>query len=170
MKNWLRFISMFSVLALAGAGCFQLDTETEGDVSVNGEEGEVMEEPGDDAEDEEGEEEEGAERVSASLREQNDSNESGSVTLSEEDGKTKVVLTLNGQPAGVAQPAHIHAGTCASIGAVIYPLTLVVDGRSETVLNLPLETVLAAATELSVNVHMSELNLGTYVACADIDS
>lgn len=163
---------MFSVLALAGAGCFQFESETEGDVSVNGEVEEGDEVMGDteDEEGEEEEEEEGEERVEARLSEQNDSGESGSVVLTEEDGKTRVVITLNGQPSGVAQPAHIHADSCATIGAVVYPLTLVANGRSETVLNAPLETVLKAATDISVNVHMSELDLGTYVACADIES
>lgn len=170
MKKLFQFLSMFSVLALAGAGCLSFETDVEGDVGVNEEDRKEGREVGDDAEDADGIEAEGEGRVSASLSEQNDSNESGTVTLTEEDGKTRVVLAVSGQPAGVAQPAHIHAGTCASIGAVVYPLTLVVDGRSETLLSVPLDTVLSAATELSVNVHMSELELGTYVACADIDS
>lgn len=178
MKKWLQLLSVFSVLALVGAGCLSSETDVEGDVGVNEEDGEEGEEVGDDAEDvedadeddDEEDEAEGEGRVSASLSEQNDSNESGTITLTEEDGKTKVVLTVSGQPSGVAQPAHIHAGTCASIGAVVYPLTLVVNGRSETLLSVPLDTVLSAATDLSVNVHMSELELGKYVACADIDS
>jgi len=178
MKKFLPFISMFSVLALAGAGCFQAETKT--DVGVNAEVGdedeneernedEQMEEDEDTDEDEEGEEND-VEIETVVLSEQNDSNESGSVTLQEKDGKTTVVITLSNQPEGVAQPAHIHAGTCASIGAVVYPLTLVVDGRSETVFDLPLTTMLSAATDLSINVHMSELDLGTYVACGDIDA
>jgi hypothetical protein len=111
---------------------------------------------------------ESADNVAADLMELNDSNENGSVTLTDEDGKTRVTINVTGAPGGIAQPAHIHAGNCTATGAVLYPLTLVVNGHSETMLNSSLQGILSSADDISINVHKSESDLGTYVACAEI--
>jgi len=85
--------------------------------------------------------------------------------------------------AGVAShPAHIHAGTCADLGDIVVPLddiagpdaaagrrgpeTAIPIKTSETVVDLPLEEILAG--DHAINVHLSADEIGTYIACGDI--
>lgn len=90
--------------------------------------------------------------------------------------------------AGVAHPAHIHTGTCDTLGDVVYPLNEVaLPGRtvatpedvvsstpvavnlvaeSITTVDAPLEDLLA--TEHAIDVHLSADEIGTYIACGDI--
>lgn len=98
---------------------------------------------------------------------QNNSGESGIATLSESDGKTLVTLVLDEAPAGVTQPAHIHTGSCETIGGVKYPLTSPVDGVSETLLDLSFDQLLSELP-LAINVHKSVSEASVYVACGDI--
>jgi hypothetical protein len=102
------------------------------------------------------------------LNEQNESGESGTALITEEDGKVKVILGMIGAPDGVSQPAHIHVGSCPDVGAVAYPLTNVVDGVSETVLNVTLAE-LAAKQPLGINVHKSTTEAKVYVSCGDLN-
>ena len=92
------------------------------------------------------------------------------------------------------RPAHIHAGACATLGEVVAPLenltgTFVggtpaatpagmmaspmagdtgmgMSQSSETVVQLPLNDILAA--EHAINVHESAENIGNYISCGDI--
>lgn len=108
-----------------------------------------------------------SEEVFIPLLEQNNSGESGKASLSEVDGKVKVTLTTVGAPAGVTQPAHIHVGTCPDVGAVTYPLTSVVDGMSETILDVSLDQ-LKSELPLGINVHKSVAEASIYVSCGDL--
>ncbi|RJQ34415.1 hypothetical protein C4556_02655 [Candidatus Parcubacteria bacterium] len=110
---------------------------------------------------------EASEPVIVTLSAQNDSGMSGTATLTDMDGSTLVVLVLAGAPAGIAQPAHIHTGSCAEIGGVVYPLTFPVNGVSETTLGVSLETILAQLP-LALNVHKSAEEVSVYVACGDL--
>jgi hypothetical protein len=101
------------------------------------------------------------------LADQNDSGESGTAVLVEEDGKVKVTLSLTGAPVGVTQPAHIHVGACPDVGAVKYPLTSPVDGVSETVLNVTLDQ-LRSELPLGLNVHKSVAESSVYVSCGNL--
>jgi hypothetical protein len=86
-------------------------------------------------------------------------------------------------------PAHIHSGTCATLGDVVYPLSNVggpmtnASGTPEASMQMgatdaiPVETsVTTVQTTLSeltgtayaINVHESADNIGTYIACGDI--
>ncbi len=105
--------------------------------------------------------------VTVTLGAQNASGQEGKATLVETDGKTKVTIAIGSGTAGIAQPAHIHVGSCPAPGAVKYPLTNVVDGRSETVLDVSLET-LTKELPLAINVHKSKDDAKTYVSCGDI--
>lgn len=100
------------------------------------------------------------------LSEQNDSGENGTVSLKEVGGKVMVSVSMTGAPA-TAQPAHIHTGSCPKPGAVTYPLTNVVDGMSETTLDVTLAE-LKTQMPLAVNVHKSAAESGVYVACGDL--
>lgn len=103
------------------------------------------------------------------LQEQNGSGESGTGTLSlNDDGSLHVSLQLSGAPAE-SQPAHIHKGTCANLDpAPAFPLTNVVNGSSETDVQVSLDDL--AAGPYAINVHKSEAEADTYVACGDITS
>ena len=101
------------------------------------------------------------------LNEQNKSKESGVVTLNEVGDNSKVTLTVMGAPSGVPQPAHIHKGSCATIGDVAYTLQSAVNGSSMSELNVSLDALLAQLP-LAINVHKSGPEISTYVACADV--
>lgn len=85
--------------------------------------------------------------------------------------------------AGVAHPAHIHSGTCDTLGDVVFPLDDVTDvdaaatpapaaagasasAQSTTTVEVALDDVLAA--EHAINVHESAENIGNYIACGDV--
>jgi hypothetical protein len=78
-----------------------------------------------------------------------------------------VTISL-GNPNATSQPAHIHVGSCPTPGAVVFPLTSVVNGTSVTMLNTSLEDLIAQG-ELALNVHKSEEESSVYVACGNLD-
>lgn len=101
------------------------------------------------------------------LEELNASGQSGTATLTALNGQTRVTLDLAGNPAGVAQPAHIHVGVCPDVGTVRYPLESPVDGRSETVIDVSLVDLLDQLP-LAINVHKSPQEAAVYFACGNI--
>lgn len=104
--------------------------------------------------------------VTVQLRVQNGSGQSGTATLTDmNNGTTRVVVDLAGSPAG-PQPLHIHPGTCNSLGPVLYPLTNLANGKSETMVNAPLSAMLAAPH--AVNAHKSPQEAAVYVSCGEI--
>lgn len=105
--------------------------------------------------------------IVVNLAKENQSTQSGTATLSEINGKVKVMLKLTGAPAGIAQPAHIHVGACPDVGAVKYPLTSPVNGMSDTVLDVTL-TELKSQLPLAINVHKSGAEATVYVSCGDL--
>ena len=91
----------------------------------------------------------------------------GSATIAEDPSLEGVVfVALNVEPGaeGIVQPAHIHTGTCASPGGIVYPLAYPVNGGSFTILSTTQADLLSHA--YIVNVHLSEAEPGTYVSCA----
>lgn len=105
--------------------------------------------------------------VSVKLDAQNDSGQSGSATLLPEGKQTKIVIDLLNAPAGVAQPAHIHLGSCGKLNkSPKWPLEPVKDGRSVTLLPVALDTILAE--KAAINVHKSAAEVQVYVSCGNI--
>lgn len=100
------------------------------------------------------------------LSAQNGSGETGAATISDVDGGVTVVVSIKGAPS-TAQPEHIHDGTCANLGGVVYPLKDLVGGSSTTTVK---GTSVAAllGKPYAINVHESASNLGRYVACGNI--
>jgi hypothetical protein len=96
----------------------------------------------------------------------NASGQQGTVIMTAQGDKTKVVINLTGALEGAIEPAHVHKGNCQHPGDVIYPLTDVVAGHSTTIVNAPIAQV--SMTGDSVNVHKSKAQLNLYVACADL--
>lgn len=101
------------------------------------------------------------------LDEQNESSESGTAVLTENNGKVTVVLNMTGAPEDTPQPAHIHVGKCPDVGEVKYPLTNVVNGTSETTIDATLDQ-LRSEQPLGINVHKSADEAKVYVSCGDL--
>ncbi|MBI3914785.1 MAG: hypothetical protein HY327_11460, partial [Chloroflexi bacterium] len=95
-----------------------------------------------------------------------DATQAGSVTFTGKGATTVVTVSLSGSVAGVAQPGHIHEGTCPGVGAVKFPLSNAVDGKSTTEVNATLADLLKGG--YSVNFHKSAAEVGVYVACVTI--
>ena len=106
--------------------------------------------------------------VTVPIAQQSNSAQTGTATLtSTSDGKTQVMIALNGEPNGASEPAHIHVGTCKNLNPKpAYPLNDIVAGKSTTVVNVPLATL--QSSPFAINAHQSTTNLGTYVACGNI--
>src|SRR5512143_3168207 len=105
--------------------------------------------------------------VTVNLMAQNDSGQTGTATLLPQGDKTKVVIELSGMPPGAVEPAHIHLGTCDKLDPKPkWPLQAIKDGRSETVVPVPLNAILKEPT--AINVHKSPKEVQVYVACGNI--
>jgi hypothetical protein len=106
-----------------------------------------------------------ADSITVKLVPQSGSGQSGTATLTGQgDKQTKVVLSVSGG-AG-SQPVHIHKGTCAQLDPKpAFPLSPVVNGKSETVVNAPLAEL---EKGYAINGHKSAQDIKTYVFCGDI--
>lgn len=90
----------------------------------------------------------------------------GTAVLTAQGTKTQVTVNIKPAAAGVSQPGHIHEGACPGVGAVKYPLTNAVDGKSTTVVDVSLKDLLRGG--FAVNLHKSTQEAGVYVACGNI--
>lgn len=98
----------------------------------------------------------------------NDSGVTGSAVLTDlGDGTTRVEVDVD--PAGHPDmPAHIHPGTCTNlVPQPQYPLQNVIDGQSETIVEVSLDELFAGG--LALNLHNSSQDFATYTACADLN-
>jgi hypothetical protein len=106
-----------------------------------------------------------AEDKKVDLKAENNSNESGTATLTAAGDSTKVVLDVKG--AEGTQPTHIHKGTCDKLDPKpAYPLSPVVNGKSETTVKASLKDLTSGG--YAINGHKSAQDLKTYVFCGDI--
>ncbi|MEK6275578.1 MAG: hypothetical protein AABM30_09590 [Actinomycetota bacterium] len=112
----------------------------------------------------------GSDEVTVTLGEQNGSGESGSATLTKVGAQTKVVINLESMSASmgsVAQPAHIHHGSCVNLDPTpAYALADVKNGKSTSTVGATLDDL--GSGGFAINVHMSSAQIQTYVACGDI--
>ena len=102
------------------------------------------------------------------LNAQNDSGQAGTAILTPmAGGKTEITIKVANPPSGVAQPAHVHEGTCANLNkAPKHGLASVMNGTSTTVIDVSLATLMASPN--AINVHKSGPEAAIYVACGDI--
>jgi hypothetical protein len=91
----------------------------------------------------------------------------GTATLKEENGKVMVSLSVSGMTTTNPQPAHIHMGSCPKPGSVVFPLSDVVNGKSETTLNTTMAD-LKAKLPLAINIHKSASEQSVFTSCGDI--
>jgi hypothetical protein len=105
-------------------------------------------------------------KVTVQLNPQNNSGETGTVTLTQ-DGNNVVADAHVSGAGSTAQPIHIHIGTCAKLDPKpTYPLTTVQNGASTTTLdNMKLSQLQNG--NYAINVHKSTTDIGTYVACGN---
>ncbi len=102
---------------------------------------------------------------------QNGSGENGTATILQGSPGTDeiiVMVRISGAPADVAQPMHIHRGTCARIDPKpTYPLTALMDGRSESkVKGITLADL--EKGDYAINIHKSGKEIPIYVACGNL--
>jgi LPXTG-motif cell wall-anchored protein len=102
--------------------------------------------------------------VTINLTAQNNSGVSGTAVLTPDGAGTKVVLNLTNAPG--PHPAHIHAGACPTVGAVVFPLTSVTNNKSETTVAATIADILRAPH--AINVHKSPQEISAYVACGNV--
>lgn len=87
-----------------------------------------------------------------------------------------------------SHPVHIHSGTCEQLGDVVFPLSHISDellvagepaagdqvgASSEDGLRVSITTVEAALSDITgaehaINAHMSDDDIGTYIACGNV--
>lgn len=97
----------------------------------------------------------------------NGSHEDGIATLTQGADGVRVVVTLQNAP-DIAQPTHIHLGTCANINkAPEYALVDTQKGQGDSVVRGVKLADLLHGT-YAINVHKSGFDLETYVSCGDI--
>ena len=106
-----------------------------------------------------------ADSATVKLSPQSGSGESGTATLTKQgDKQTKVVLSVTGGSG--SQPVHIHKGSCAQLDPKpAYPLSPLVNGKSETVVNASLDDL---EKGYAINGHKSAQDVKTYVFCGEI--
>lgn len=105
--------------------------------------------------------------ISVRLDAQGNSGQTGTAILVPEGDQTKVVIELSNVPAGVAQPAHVHRGSCDALDkASKWSLKAVTDGRSVSMIPVSLGALLKE--RMAINVHKSAIETQVYVACGDI--
>jgi len=95
-----------------------------------------------------GEEAVTSETVTVELEAVNNSGVSGKATLTPVDNNTKVVIN------------------CENLGEPKYPLEAVKNGESETTVDVKLSDITTG--DFAINVHKSEEEISTYVACGEI--
>lgn len=90
----------------------------------------------------------------------------GIATIKQEGEKARVIINLDlGRG---SQPAHVHYGVCPQTGVIKYVLNDLIDGSSETVLDVPMRELVASGS-MAINVHKSTNDYETIVSCGDIE-
>lgn len=104
--------------------------------------------------------------VTINLAALNNSGQTGTAVLTPDGTGTKVTITLENAPG--PHPAHIHAGSCPTPGAVVFPLTSVTNGRSETTVAATIADIMRAPH--AINVHKSPQEIPVYTACGNLSA
>jgi hypothetical protein len=98
---------------------------------------------------------------------QNGSGEDGTATITASGANAVTVVVKLSNGTSVAQPAHIHVGSCANLDPTPkYPLTNVENGESTTTVNVALADLTTGG--FAIIVHKSAAEVSTYVSCGDI--
>jgi hypothetical protein len=102
--------------------------------------------------------------ITINLAAQNNSGQTGTAVLTPDGAGTKVVISLSNAPG--PHPAHIHSGSCPTPGAVVFPLTSVMGGKSETTVAASIADILKAPH--AINIHKSPQEIPVYTSCGNL--
>lgn len=110
--------------------------------------------------------------VTFELHAENDSGQSGTVTLTDLGAdKTMVQVVVTGEPAGAIQPLHIHEGQCGpTLARLAFNLEDLVDGKSSTTIDASLHSLTTEGFAFALNSHKSYKDYTIYVLCGNIPS
>jgi hypothetical protein len=114
------------------------------------------------------------ETFNARLSSMGGSGVSGTATARDMDGATHASVSISGGRSGGTHPWHIHEGRCGDANAPIvgsasaYP-PLSVGGGGTATAQAHVSVELNEAKNYIVNVHASPTNMGTIVACGDLN-
>lgn len=98
----------------------------------------------------------------------NDSKQEGKAVLKDTPGGLQVTITVEDEPKGASEPAHIHAGTCEKLNPAPWkPLSNIVGGNSVTTLK-GVTLAMIKKGQYAINGHESAKNLKKYVTCGDL--
>ncbi|MDQ2858000.1 MAG: hypothetical protein M3R53_05025 [Candidatus Eremiobacteraeota bacterium] len=101
------------------------------------------------------------------IGEQNGSGQTGHASLKQVGNDMQVTLDLD-HASKMAEPAHIHKGTCAKLDPVpAFPLKPVTNGKSVTTVH-GFTFGMVKKGHYAINVHKSAAALKSYVACGDL--
>jgi hypothetical protein len=107
--------------------------------------------------------------MTVELQAQNDSGQSGEASLTEVDDATTRVEVVLSDPPSETQPAHIHEGSCADLNPQpAHALESLGGGTSTSEVQVSLDELQDG--NFAINVHKSDAEIETYVACGDIAS
>jgi len=104
------------------------------------------------------------------LQPQNNSGETGIVTLADAPGGgVTVTVITTGVMNPPAQPIHIHPGACGPKldPKPTYPLTTLQNGQSTTTIKNVTQAQLENGS-WAINIHKSTTEIAAYVSCGDI--
>ncbi|HUX31952.1 MAG TPA: hypothetical protein VMV78_15200 [Thiobacillus sp.] len=105
--------------------------------------------------------------VSVKLEAQNNSGQNGIASLTPEGDTTRVAIEIPTMPAGASQPAYVYLGRCGKLSkAPKWRLEDIRDGRSVTVVPVPLDVILKDKS--AINVHKSAAEMQIHVSCGNI--
>jgi hypothetical protein len=115
-----------------------------------------------------------AEGWNATLSPVGGSGVSGTATAMDMDDATHATVNIRGATGGGVHPWHIHEGTCGDANAPVvgspaaYPPLNVGSGGTATA-QAHVTVELNEAKNYIVNVHASPSNMGTIIACGDLN-
>ncbi|MBD3359096.1 MAG: hypothetical protein GF365_00085 [Candidatus Buchananbacteria bacterium] len=107
-----------------------------------------------------------AETTVVTMQEFNNSNQFGSTALVPENNKTRIIINLANSP-NYPQQAYILEGSCEQPGDVIYTLSPLINGKSETVIDLSLKK-LFNKLPLTIAVYRETPATQVNVSCGSI--
>ncbi|MDA1128384.1 MAG: CHRD domain-containing protein [Chloroflexi bacterium] len=100
--------------------------------------------------------------LTIALGELNGSGQTGFVSLIARGLQTEVVVSAT---AGISALAHIHSGTCQTLGGVVHPLSDTSGSISSATVDATLDSLIAG--DFAVNLHTAA-DASVYTSCGDI--
>ncbi len=107
-----------------------------------------------------------AETTVVTMQEFNNSNQSGSAALVSENNQTRIIINLANSP-NYAQQVYILKGSCEQPGEIMYTLSPLINGQSETVIDLSLKN-LFDQLPLTIAVYRETQTDQVNVSCGSI--